>query len=88
MINLGLAVMGLALLAAGVVETYLWRVKGWEFMAAQARLRIFLVGRFVGGLVFALGAILFVWGTLAVPARRSWKRWRKRWRKLKLKHSP
>lgn len=60
LLNTGLVLMGIMLILAGVLQTYLWRVAGLSFMTTHEILRPYLLGRAVGGAIFALGDILFV----------------------------
>ncbi|HZK24347.1 MAG TPA: cbb3-type cytochrome c oxidase subunit I [Oscillospiraceae bacterium] len=57
--NLGLLTMGAALTIAGVLQTYLQRVAGIDFMATIAFLRSYLFIRTLGGACFAAGALLY-----------------------------
>lgn len=65
LLNLGLLIMGIALGLAGIVQTYLWRVAGWEFMEVAQVIRPYLLLRAIGGLIFTAGDLLLCW-TMAV----------------------
>ncbi|NLZ39165.1 MAG: hypothetical protein GX893_06115 [Firmicutes bacterium] len=57
--NCGLLIMGTVLTLAGFLQTYLIRVAGLDFQAAQTLIRPYLLLRAGGGATFALGAFLF-----------------------------
>lgn len=61
LLNGGLITMGSALLIAGFVETYLWRVLGMDFMQVRMIINPYLIMRVLGGAMFALGDILLFW---------------------------
>ncbi|AFQ46208.1 cbb3-type cytochrome c oxidase subunit I [Desulfosporosinus meridiei] len=60
-LNIGLIIMSSALLAAGLKETYLWRVLGMDFMDVHLLLNPYLIVRVLGGTMFALGDLLLSW---------------------------
>ncbi len=70
LLNTGLAAMSLSLGLGGVVQTYLWRVAGLDFVQTQVLLQPYLLGRALGGVVFAAGAWLFIWNTAGLSWRR------------------
>lgn len=76
LINGGLLTMAGALLVAGLLQTYLWRVAGMDFSQTHALLRPYLIIRAFGGAMFAVGDLLFVWACISVL-------WRERWKLLK-----
>jgi len=62
-LNVGMGLMGLSLLAAGGLEAYRLRVLGREFIWVQSTLRPYLALRSLGGILFAIGGLLYDWGT-------------------------
>ncbi|KGK85076.1 cytochrome C and quinol oxidase polypeptide I [Desulfosporosinus sp. HMP52] len=60
-LNIGLIIMSSALLAAGLKETYLWRILGMDFMDAHLLLNPYLILRVLGGTMFTLGDLLLSW---------------------------
>ncbi|MDN5347190.1 MAG: nitric oxide reductase subunit [Clostridia bacterium] len=76
LLNAGLAVMAAGLIAAGLLQTYLWRVAGLDFTRVTLLLKPYLLARAIGGTCFAAGAALLAWET----AKLSWvyTRWAKR----------
>ena len=63
-LNAGLLVMGSALFLAGLLQGYLVRAVGMEFMEAQRLIRPLLFIRAFGGLTYGLGAVLLTWSIL------------------------
>lgn len=61
LLNGGLIVMASGLLAAGFMETYLWRILGLEFMQVRVLINPYLIMRVMGGALFALGDLLLAW---------------------------
>ncbi len=61
-LNAGMGLMGLSLLAAGVLEVYRLRVLGREFVWVQSTLRPYFAVRSLGGVLFAAGGLLYAWG--------------------------
>jgi len=61
LLNAGLLTMALALLVAGILETYLWRVLAMDFMQVRLLLNPYLILRAVGGAMFTLGDLLLYW---------------------------
>ncbi|MBS4025163.1 MAG: cbb3-type cytochrome c oxidase subunit I [Clostridia bacterium] len=59
MLNIGLVLMGVALILAGFVQIYLVRVVGMEFSQSLFYLRPYMAARGIGGAIFALGGIVF-----------------------------
>ncbi|WP_407313002.1 cbb3-type cytochrome c oxidase subunit I [Desulfosporosinus sp. SB140] len=62
LLNGGLIVMSSALLVAGFMETYLWRILGMDFMQVRMLLNPYLIIRALGGAMFTLGDLLLAWG--------------------------
>ncbi|HBV86819.1 MAG TPA: cytochrome C and quinol oxidase polypeptide I [Desulfosporosinus sp.] len=61
LLNCGLITMGSALLIAGSIQTYLWRIIGMDFMEVHSILKPYLIIRVLGGAMFALGDLLLSW---------------------------
>jgi len=72
LLNAGLLLMGGALTAAGFLESYLWRIAGQDFMAAQRLLRPYLMLRAAGGAIFAAGALLLAWTFVKLAWKNKW----------------
>jgi nitric oxide reductase subunit B len=64
--NFGMIFMVIALLIAGIVQVYLQRVVGMDFLEAQNYVRLWLSVRLVTGLIFAVGTGFFVWHFFAL----------------------
>ena len=64
----GMAFMTFVLTFAGTIQTHLQRVQGEYFMDVQEQLAIFYWMRFGAGLVFVIGALVFIYA-IAVPRR-------------------
>lgn len=64
LLNVGLITMGSALLTAGFLETYLWRILGMDFMQVRLLINPYLILRVFGGAMFALGDFLLFWRML------------------------
>ncbi|NLV92133.1 MAG: nitric-oxide reductase [Firmicutes bacterium] len=60
LLNLGLLLMSTMLLVSGILQTYLWRIAGLDFMETHTLLRPYLALRAAGGAIFAIGDFLFV----------------------------
>lgn len=61
LLNSGLIIMGTALLVAGAMQTYLWRILGMDFIEVHLLLNPYFVIRAIGGAVFTLGDFLLFW---------------------------
>lgn len=75
--------MGSALTVAGLLQTYLWRVAGADFMEVQILIRPFLALRAVGGAVFAGGGSLFVLAIFLNLIRQFKRYWERLTKKVK-----
>ena len=64
----GMAFMTFVLTFAGTIQTHLQRVQGEYFMDVQEQLAIFYWMRFGAGLVFVIGAAIFIYA-IAFPRR-------------------
>ncbi len=69
-INIGLLTMGFALSIAGLLQTYLWRLVGMEFMETHLLLNPYLIIRILGGMLFALGGLLYLLSTISFVIRK------------------
>lgn len=69
-INIGLLTMGFALSIAGLLQTYLWRLVGMEFMETYLLLNPYLIIRILGGMLFTLGSLLFLLSTVSFVIRK------------------
>ncbi|MDA8440905.1 MAG: cbb3-type cytochrome c oxidase subunit I [Peptococcaceae bacterium] len=58
LLNVGLVIMGSALIVAGTLQSYLWRFLGNSFMQVSAVINPYLILRVLGGSLFALGDLL------------------------------
>ncbi len=65
----GVVFMTVALTFAGVLQTHLTRIMGVSFMDAQDQLGLFYWMRLGGGVVTALGALLYLYSLLVPRAR-------------------
>jgi nitric oxide reductase subunit B len=66
----GVGIMSAALTFAGVLQTHLERVMGQDYMDVQQQLGLFYTIRLYGGVMTALGLVMFVVAVL-IPGRRS-----------------
>jgi nitric oxide reductase subunit B len=51
----------MALLIAGIVQVYLQRIMGMDFLEVQNQLRIWFEVRLVTGCIFFVGTLLVLW---------------------------
>ena len=62
----------MALLIAGIVQVYLQRVMGMDFLEVQNYLRIWFEVRLITGCIFLVGTVLVLWDlfrlALTLPA--------------------
>jgi nitric oxide reductase subunit B len=63
-LNFSMIFLVMALLIAGVVQVYLQRVMGMDFLEVQNHLRLWFEVRLVTGCVFLVGAVLVLWDLL------------------------
>jgi nitric oxide reductase subunit B len=66
----GVGLMSAALTFAGVLQTHLERVMGQDYMDVQQQLGLFYWIRLGGGVLTALGLVMFLVAVL-VPGRRA-----------------
>jgi nitric oxide reductase subunit B len=62
--NFGMIFIVMALLIAGIVQVYLQRIVGMEFLEVQNFLRVWFEVRMVAGILFTFGSIFLVWDIL------------------------
>jgi nitric oxide reductase subunit B len=62
--NFGMIFIVMALLIAGIVQIYMQRIVGMEFLEVQNYLRLWFEVRLVAGILFTLGTILLIWDIL------------------------
>jgi|SRR5579863_4610846 len=60
-LNFGMIFLVMALLIAGVVQVYLQRIMGMDFLEVQNHLRLWFEVRLVAGLLFLVGSVLLMW---------------------------
>jgi len=60
-LNFSMIFMVMAMLIAGIVQVYLQRVMGMDFLEVQKFMRFWLSVRLVAGTTFFVGTILFLW---------------------------
>ncbi len=64
-LTLSMVGMVISLTLAGIVQTYLWRVQGIDFMVVREQYLVsYMVGRLIFGWVFAAGTTLLIWNLL------------------------
>lgn len=61
LLNGGLITMASALLVAGFMQTYFWRILGMDFMEVRLLINPYLIMRVLGGAMFTLGDLLLTW---------------------------
>ena len=60
-LNFGMIFMVMALLIAGIVQSYLQRVMGMDFLEVQNQMRLWFEVRLAAGGIFAIGTVLLLW---------------------------
>lgn len=70
LINSGLLVMGGALFLAGLIQMYLWRIAGMDFIEVQILLKPYYLIRGLGGMLFTGGSLLFTWKIINLIIKR------------------
>src|SRR5207248_11612883 len=60
-LNFSMIFMVMALLIAGIVQVYLQRVMGLDFLEVQNHLRVWFEVRLVSGCIFLVGTVLVLW---------------------------
>lgn len=61
LLNFSMIFMVMALLIAGIVQVYLQRIMGMDFLVVQSHLKLWMEVRLVAGVVFTGGAVALVW---------------------------
>ena len=51
----------MSLLIAGIVQVYLQRIMGMDFLEVQNQLRLWFEVRLVSGCIFLIGTVLLLW---------------------------
>ena len=69
-LNFSMIFMVMALLIAGIVQVYLQRVMGMDFLEVQSHLRIWFEVRLVAGCLFTVGCGLLLWDLFRLAARQ------------------
>jgi len=62
--NFGMIFLVMALLVAGIVQVYLQRVMGMDFLEVQNYLRLWFEVRLAAGTLFLVGSVLLMWDLL------------------------
>lgn len=60
-LNFGMIFMVMALLIAGIVQSYQQRVIGMDFLELQNQMRLWFEVRLAAGGIFAIGTVLLLW---------------------------
>jgi len=60
-LNFSMIFMVMALLIAGIVQVYLQRVMGLDFLEVQEKLRLWFEVRLAAGAIFTVGTGLLLW---------------------------
>ncbi len=63
--------IGLAFGAAGVVQAYMQRGLGIDFLTVQGFMRPWMMGVFFSGLAFFIGVIIYIYDVLALATKRA-----------------
>lgn len=71
LLNIGLAFIGGSLIMSGILQAYLWRYVGLDFVQVREIIQPYMIGRSVGGAIFACGGLLIGWD---VFTNLFWKR--------------
>lgn len=61
LLNIGLAFIGGSLIISGILQAYLWRYVGLDFVQVREIIRPYMIGRSVGGAIFAMGGLIIGW---------------------------
>src|SRR5437762_6340594 len=69
-LNFSMIFMVMALLIAGIVQVYLQRVMGMDFLEVQNHLRVWFEVRLVAGCLFTVGSVLLLWDLFRLAARQ------------------
>jgi nitric oxide reductase subunit B len=60
-LNFSMIFMVMALLIAGIVQVYLQRVMGLDFLEVQEHMRLWFQVRLVAGAIFTVGTLVLLW---------------------------
>ena len=69
-LNFSMIFMVMALLIAGIVQVYLQRVMGMDFLEVQTHLRLWFEVRLVAGCLFTVGCVLLLWDLFRLASRQ------------------
>lgn len=69
-LNFSMIFMVMALLIAGIVQVYLQRVMGMDFLEVQNHLRIWFEVRLAAGCLFTVGCVLLLWDLFRLATRQ------------------
>jgi nitric oxide reductase subunit B len=69
-LNFSMIFMVMALLIAGIVQVYLQRVMGMDYLEVQNHLRIWFEVRLVAGGLFTIGCVLLLWDLFRLAVRQ------------------
>jgi nitric oxide reductase subunit B len=68
--TLAMAVIGLAFGVAGVIQSYMQRGLGMDFLTVQGFMRPWFMGVFFAGIGFFIGVIIYITDVLRICLRR------------------
>jgi nitric oxide reductase subunit B len=68
--TISMAVMGLAFGVAGVIQSYMQRALGMDFLTVQGFMRPWFIVVFLGGLGLFTGVIIYIIDVLQMATRR------------------
>jgi len=60
-LNFSMIFLVMSLLIAGIVQVYLQRIMGMDFLEVQNQLRLWFEVRLVSGCIFLIGTVLLLW---------------------------
>ena len=69
-LNFSMIFMVMALLIAGIVQVYLQRIMGMDFLEVQNHLRLWFEVRLVAGCLFTVGCVLLLWDLFRLASRQ------------------
>lgn len=69
-LNFSMIFIVMALLIAGIVQVYLQRVMGMDFLEVQNHLRLWFEVRLVAGCLFTVGSVLLLWDLFRLASRQ------------------
>lgn len=68
LLNFSMIFMVMALLIAGIVQTYLQRILGMDFLEVQSHMRLWFEVRLVAGCIFTVGTLLLLFDLFRLAA--------------------